>query len=281
MKSMTGYGTASGKVGRGRLFVEIKTVNHRYCEVFPKLPPKMTSVELKIRDLLQKVLVRGKVDCFVREIEPVFGASELRVNANLAIQYQKTLTTLQRALKSRGERRDLLDLVGMDRFIQVREQEGDYAKFWRQIAVVVKKALDQAEKMRVREGGHLFRDQRKRVSQLERELCAIAKRSDKNSTVRKSKAADQHVNGNSEMARMVDKMDITEELTRLQSHVKQYAGLLAQKGEVGRKLDFLIQEMHREVNTIGAKGCDAAISAHIVEAKSLLENLREQVQNIL
>lgn len=280
MKSMTGYGTANGKVGRGLVFIEIKTVNHRYCDVSPRVPPRMTSVELKLRDLLQKRLVRGKVECYLKEVEPIFGDSQLVVNTALAKKYQSTLEKLKKALKTKGHQ-DLLDLVGLDRFIQVKEGEGDYAKTWSQISQVTEKALAQVERMRSREGGELLADQRRRINQLTKELAVIERRSNKNTIVRKSAAAEQHANGNSEASRSTDKMDITEELIRLKSHVKQYAGLLGKKEEIGRKLDFLIQEMHREVNTIGAKASDASISSHIVESKSLLENLREQVQNIL
>jgi len=276
---MTGYGTATGKVGRGRFYVEIKTVNHRYCEVAFKIPSRMGSLESPLRESLQSHLKRGRVEFFLKELEPIFGATGLILNVELAKQYQKALKRLQKTLKISGEL-DTISLLGMDHFVQARERAGSYVSHFREIQKLVYKALEQVKKMRYKEGGHLLKDQKKRLKSFSGFLSKIEVRGHANIKKHLNQSKGQQVNGN-ESNSILDKIDISEELTRLKSHTKQYAELMNSKGLVGRKLDFLIQEMHREINTIGAKAADAKISRYIVESKSLLENLREQVQNIL
>lgn len=276
MHSMTGYGTATGRVGRGVLYVEIKTVNHRYCEVALKLPPRMGPLEGALRDYLQGRFERGRIECYVREVEPVFGKAELNLDLELARSYQKALGQLRKALKIQGPA-DPLQVVGLDHFVRTRETSGDYLKVWSAIHRLAEKAVRNAQTMRLKEGGHLLRDQCRRLKQLAYYLARMEKRAEAN---RKNYCKNHAPNG-TEGNQVLDKMDLAEELTRLQSHTKQYRQLLNSPMPVGRKLDFLIQEMHREVNTVGAKAADAKISRDVVETKSLLENLREQVQNIL
>jgi len=280
MKSMTGYGVATGRVGRGRLYVELKTINHRYCDVSLRIPPRMSALEGRLREKLQNVLKRGKVELFFREVEPIFGGAELVINVDLAKQYQKALKRLQRSLQVTSQA-DLLSLVGMNPFIQSKEKEGNYTSYWSSIRNLMSKVIDQVEKMRRREGAHLLKDQKKRLKELQSHLRQIGVRSHKNSKRRRATYVVSPGNGNGGNQILTDKMDITEELIRLKSHADQYGGLLNAKGPAGRKLDFLIQEMHREINTVGAKGADARISRSVVDCKALLENLREQVQNIV
>lgn len=273
MHSMTGYGVARGQVGRGFVFVEIKTFNHRYCEISFKIPPRMGALERELREILQKELERGKVEIFLREVVPIFGEAELVLNVSLARQYQKAFFDLQKALKIK-EKLNPLALTPFNQLIQPKDKEGNYSLYQRQIQTLVRKALSQTKKMRTREGNFLLKDQKKRLKSFAHCLRQIDRLSGKNAEKNKAEEiVDGNGNGN--------KSDITEEITRLKSHSEQYQQIIKSKEPMGRKLDFLIQEMHREMNTIGAKACDAEISKNIVESKSLLENLREQVQNIL
>jgi len=287
MKSMTGYGTAEGKVGRGRLFVEVKTVNHRFCEISVKQPPKMGVLESYITKHLKNRYIRGHVDVFVKEKSPLFGDTELTVDTVLARKYQSCLDKLKHELKLKTSD-EFLHYVGLDHFVMVKEKEGDYSSFWNQIKTLLIKACDHVDKMRGQEGLHIQKDQKKRVTHIERLIAQIKKRS-VGALDRHRHRVRQIVSGGGQMdeqrletevAYLGGRQDITEELIRLESHIKQYEGLLNDNGAVGRKLDFLLQEINREVNTIGSKAADAVISRIVVDCKTELERLREQVQNV-
>lgn len=280
MQSMTGYGTATGNVGEGRLYLELKTINHRYCDIMLRIPPRMGALEAKLKEMLQRRFDRGKVELFLREVEPIFGGAQLVVNVDLARQYQKSLRQLQASLGV-VSKSDFLSLVGLSPFIQSKEKEGNYLKYWPAIGRLLDKAAVHVDKMRAAEGAHLLKDQKSRLKNMEKLLHHIEACAKENAKQRRANLTAGAVNGNLETGLPADRMDITEELIRMKSHTRQYGALLAARDPVGRKLDFLIQEMHREVNTIGAKAADAEISSAVVEVKALLENLREQVQNIV
>ncbi len=290
MKSMTGFGTAEGKVGKGRLFVEIKSVNHRFSEFSIKIPSRMGVLEARIRKVLTPLYRRGKVDVFFREKESLFGGTTISIDKELAQRYRTMLRSLKRELKLKEEP-SFLGTVGLDRILRVEEREGSYERLWGQIATLLKRAATSANKMRVQEGAHIKRDQKQRLDHIRRVTRAIRKQSDhaldahlkrlrkKASGMGGAKeAGEQRLQ--MEVSYLSGRQDIAEELVRLESHAKQYAKLIDQKEPVGRKLDFLLQEMNREINTIGSKGSDAKISQLVVDAKSELERLREQIQNV-
>jgi len=274
VKSMTGYGSATGRIKKGRLFCEIKTINHRYCEISLRIPNRMSALESKIRDHLKGRVERGKIDIFMKELDPVWGGTTLMADVPLARQYQRVLGVLQKSLHLNTSA-NLLELIGAGTFIHSQEVEGNYEKIWSDVRRLFDQALKQVETMRRREGAHLLADQKMRVKLLKKILAEVEKLS-KNNWTRKQ----QNFTATSEAPLLENKSDITEELTRLVSHLQQYDGLLKTPEAIGRKLDFFIQEMHREINTIGAKACDAVISGHIVSCKAELEKLREQVQNV-
>lgn len=280
MKSMTGYGALTGKVGRGKLHVEVKTVNHRYCECALRIPPRMGALEARLREFLQTRFQRGKIDVFLKEVEPIFGGVELVLDVDLARLYQRSLKKLRKSLQLSASP-DLLSITGIDPFIRTREREGNYLKLWRPIEALLQKAVAQVDRMRAREGAHLLKDQRRRLQAFGSFLASVSSLSEKNARERLTQRAENFSNGMGTVPLTADKMDISEELTRLSSHIAQYRELLGSREPSGRKLDFLIQEMHREINTVGAKAADAGIAKAIVEMKALLESLREQVQNIV
>jgi len=289
MESMTGYGTAEGRVGKGRLFVEVKSVNHRFNEIYVKIPSRMSALESHIRKKLSARFPRGKVDVFFKEKEPLFGDVSISLDTELAKQYQRMLGKMERSLgiKAKG---NFLEIVGLERILRVQEREGSYERLWQRIAKLVDAAAAQVKSMRAKEGAHIANDQRARLNKLKRLIQQIRRQSDSAlgkhlSRLRRKVASSSGAQVDeqrlqAEVAYLGGRQDIAEELLRLESHIKQYSGLMKGKDPIGRKLDFLLQEMHREINTIGSKGSDAKISQKVVDCKSELERLREQIQNV-
>ncbi|MFH0799789.1 MAG: YicC/YloC family endoribonuclease [Pseudomonadota bacterium] len=291
MRSMTGYGTAEGRVEKGLLFVEIKSINHRFSEFNVKIPGRMSILEPLIRSYLQPLFQRGKVDIFFKEKEPLFGGVTISIDTELARKYHRTIEKLRRELKIKVEG-DFLQTVGLDRLIKVEEHEGSYDRLWGQIGALLKKAVAHVIKMQMKEGEHLGRDQAQRLTNVNLLVKNIRSQSARVMGQNFDRVRRKAMKGNQEgevdeqrlqmeVAFLGGRQDIAEETTRLESHVKQYAGLLRLKKEpIGRKLDFILQEMNREINTIGSKAADAHISRMVVDCKAELERLKEQVQNV-
>jgi uncharacterized protein (TIGR00255 family) len=286
---MTGYGTAEGPVGKGRLFIEVKSVNHRFCDINTKFPPKMGALDPLIRRYVQARFARGKIDIFVKEKEQLFGGMKLTIDVNLAKQHQRAFKQLARSLGMPADA-DMLRYTGVDRFISIEERQGSYEKMWRQVEKLLKHAVDRVVVMQRREGKNLLRDQKntidtfaKMVSRMHRETTRLIAKNEER--VRQRLAGQQTgIEGEQrvqmEVALLGSRQDIAEELTRLESHIDQYRKLIAKNEPIGRTLDFLLQEMNREINTIGSKAADAVISKQVVQGKALIERLREQVQNV-
>ena len=289
MRSMTGYGTGEGEVGKGRLFLEVKSVNHRFCDINTKLAPKMGALDSLIRRYIQARFARGKIDIFVKEKEQLFGGLKLAIDVELAKQHQRAFKKLARSLGMSDEV-DMLKYTGVDRFISVEERQGSYEKMWRQIEKLLKSAVDRVIAMQRREGRHLLRDQKRTIDhfsrivvRMHRETTRLIQKNEKR--IRKRLAGQNTgIEGEQrvqmEVSLLGSRQDIAEELTRLESHIGQYRSLLAKNEPIGRTLDFLLQEMNREINTIGSKAADATISKQVVQGKAMIERLREQVQNV-
>lgn len=265
---MTGYGAAEAKVGKGKVYVEIRSVNHRYCDLQLKMPPKMGVLDPKVRKLLQGCIDRGKVDFFLKERISIEPSVHLAINEPLVHQYQVVLRKLSRLLGQKLPS-DLLSVVDIKDLLLVQEGETSYEPLWPQIKRIVDQAVAKLDKMRDAEGRFLFHDQVKRVGRITQLVRQIQKLAFKDETRLQN-----------DISPLADRVDVAEEITRLQSHLSQYRGVLGQKGPIGRQLDFLLQEMNREINTIGSKALNVSISKLVVEAKSELEKLREQAQNI-
>lgn len=291
MRSMTGFGTAEGAVGKGRLFVELKSINHRFSEYNIKIPGRMSSLESRIRSYLQPRFQRGKVDVFFREKEPLFGGVTITIDTDLAHKYHRAIEKIRKELKLKGDG-DFLQAVGLDRLLRVEEQEGSYERLWKNIEELLARATKRVIAMQNKEGSHIRQDQIKRLKRVGDLVKRIRSQSARvmgqhfDRVRRKVAASGQDGGGvdeqrlQMEVAFLGGRQDIAEELTRLESHVKQYSDLITSQEPMGRKLDFLLQEMNREVNTIGSKAADAHISQLVVDCKAELERLKEQVQNI-
>lgn len=291
MKSMTGYGSAECVVGNGRIFLEFKSINHRYCDIFLKIPPRMTSLDPLLRKLIQENVERGKIELFLKEKRDIVQTKALSVDVDLARGYQKCINKLKRELRLSEEKVGFFDVVDLEKLVSLEDAEVDYSKYWPQIKKLVTIALGKLDRMKQKEGEFIKKDQKKRLGTLETLLKQIdnkAVSSISRYQMRMKKKLKGAINStvvpqekiDAELVHLADKLDVTEELIRLKSHFSQYRQILNSSGSIGRRLDFLLQEMNREINTIGSKASDAAISSNVVNAKAELEKLREQIQNV-
>lgn len=288
--SMTGYGKAEAMVPGGRLQVEIRSVNHRYGEISVKMPRPLLAHEHEVRKRISERLKRGKIDVFV-QFEPAPGElGKPQVNIALAKSYYDAFQNLKQAL---GIAEPVsLGLVVSQRDVLVAES-GDslLESLGDALLRVVGEAVTAIDGMRCREGEALHDDLEGRLGRLAELIILVEARVPESVAVQAERLKERvaQLLGDSaldearlaqEVALLADRGDVTEELVRFNSHLSQVREAFTQKDPVGRKLDFLMQELNREVNTIGSKANDSEIAALVVEMKSELEKIREQVQNI-
>lgn len=289
IKSMTGYGKGEANGPAGRCVVEIRTVNHRYGEVTVKLPRSFLAYEHDLRKAAGSRIKRGKADLFVQWEEAAGAAQVPPVNLAAARGYQAAFLELARELRLSPEI-PLSLIVGQRNVLQeaAGEEQPDLLP---QVLQAVQAALDAHDTMRLREGEALERDLRERRQGLAELVVQVTERAPlvvEEYQVKLQQRLVKLLNDTEldpqrlaqEVALMADRCDVTEELVRLQSHFVQFDEALALTEPVGRKLDFLMQELNREVNTIGSKANDATVTALVVQLKAELERMREQVQNI-
>ncbi len=289
IKSMTGYGVGRAKEEDGECLVEIKSLNNKYCDVNIKNNFQSLEIEQKMEKLIKDRVSRGKVNILVK-VEN-YGLTEERIilNEDIADSCYKNLKTLKEKYK-------LKDEIGIDSMLKFKDiftivKEEESAKIWPLVEKATNLALDSLLKMREREGKVLVADIRKRVKKIQKLIDKIEKYSKsspldyKDKFLSKIKNLTDGLNVDEgrielEAAIFAEKTDITEEITRLKSHLIQFDDLLNSEESVGRKMDFLTQEINREVNTIGSKTNDIKVTSLVVLVKSELEKVREQARNI-
>jgi uncharacterized protein (TIGR00255 family) len=290
LKSMTGYGKAEATSETGRITVEIRSVNHRYGEIYVKLPRLLMPFENEVRKCVAGRLKRGKIEVFI-QMEGVAGAGALpEVDLQLAKSYYDAFVKMKEAL---GLHEPVtLSLIAAQKSVLILgESEETTEAFQGKLFAAVRSAVDNLDAMRLREGVALIEDLAARRESLTDTIAKVAQRSPlvvAESAKRLKErieqlAADSGVDEGrmaQEVAFIADRCDITEELVRFDSHLQQFDETLLMAEPVGRKLDFILQELNREVNTIGSKANDAAIASCVVQLKAELEKIREQVQNI-
>lgn len=294
--SMTGYGRSALQHGGHKVVFEVKSVNHRYCEVVLRLPREWTCFEDALRRTVQQYVKRGRVDVFVTKEEGDDHAPHALLNEHAVKMYLKAAQDLSQLYGLDGELtvKDLLSLpdVWISPEHGASPGEPDVDEWGPVLEKGLRAALEGLAAMRSMEGKHLAADVEQRLSKLQAlhaEMLQLAptvvedyrnklkqRLSDLNDG---SFAFDEHKFG-MEIAIFADRSNIDEELIRLQSHFEQCKGLLRADEPVGRKLDFLIQEMNREVNTIGSKANHLTLVNRVVEMKAELEKIREQLANI-
>ena len=290
IRSMTGFGRGAAEHGLRSWTVELRSVNNRFLDVKLKLPKSYLSLEDKVRKLVGEYHLRGRVDLAVTVTGDFSDLLNLRVNTELAKSYQNALGELADSLNidsplSASQLAAYPDVL-------IREQsEEDMEAIWPHVEAAVKEALQNCSVMRQDEGNALAGDLTMRldsfsarVAEIEQAVPEILSLREKNLKERLDKLLDgvelDPLRLAQEVAILADKTDVTEEIVRLQSHIQQFRTFLSEDKGVGRKLDFLIQEFLREVNTIASKINNAETAHLTVELKSELEKMREQVQNI-
>lgn len=290
LKSMTGFGRAEGETNLGRVSVESRSVNHRYCDISIKLPKRLVPFEARMKEIIRSQVSRGRIDVSLRLDSTGEDKIQFTVDLHLASQYYKALQSLKEALGLKDDI-TLQLLAGAKDLIQAKEESGDIEPYWLEIVPILKQTLQNMDSMKRQEGESLTQDLRQRLEQIARQLETIKQqfpshlKAYQNQLRERLQALLEGADVDSfrfqqEVAFLAERTDITEEIVRAESHIAQFAALLEGKEAVGRKMDFLLQEIHREVNTISAKANDAEISQRIVEIKSELEKIREQAQNI-
>ncbi len=290
IRSMTGFGRREGAVSGGTLVVEVRSVNHRYSEIVLRLPKSISRLEEDLKKLVQQRCRRGRVDVSVLLTGGREGEKTLQLDRSLARQYHRLLLRLQRDLRLKGAV-DVGLLAGFRDILSVSEQPAEDPRVKRTVVRLLKGALSDHETMRGREGAALARDIQAHVRALRQAAGAVSARAPaliQAHFERMQKRVEKLLGGalpdanrlNQELAVYADRSDISEELARLDSHLTQFEGGLKSREPVGKTLDFLLQEMGREVNTIGSKANDADLVMHVVRMKGELEKIREQVQNV-
>ena len=290
MNSMTGYGRGEAARGGAKFTVEISTVNRKQAELSLYLPRELDALESRARDEINAKVSRGRIAARVQWTAKSGDRAQVEIDRNLAKEYAKEYRKLATDLKLGGEV-SLDTILRAPGVLQTSEEELDVESLWTPLRTAVRAALKELLAMRAREGANLKKDLQKRIDALQKSVKAVKRQAPK--TVRRHREALQDRLNQSgldlklddervlkEVALFADRIDIAEELTRLESHFGQFADYAKSKGPVGRTLDFLSQEMNREVNTIGSKANDPVISRVVVAMKSELEKFREQVQNV-
>jgi len=287
---MTGFGRGESNENGREFIVEIKTVNHRFTDIFVKIPRQICFLEEKVRNLVSQYISRGKVDVYITYNNTAEDSKYVVFDEGLAKAYIESLNKM----KEMFSLKDDITLSLITRFpdiFRVEQTEQDEEELWRLLKVALENALDALIAMRTSEGEGLSRDLLEKASYIESLLKNITNKAPEVVKEYKFKLESRikdlleqpvidEARLATEVAIFADRCSIDEEIVRLGSHINQLRETLKLEQPVGRKLDFLIQEMNREINTIGSKANDLTITKNVVEIKSEIEKLREQIQNI-
>jgi len=291
MRSMTGYGRSEVKEAAGMFAIELRSVNNRYLDVQVKVPRGLAALEPRVRKAVQDAFSRGRFDVYITRSGADAGSVRFTVDGDRAEQYIGALRELKTRFALPGEI-DLALLTALPDIISREEVTEDAERVWTALAGALAQAMTGLRTMREQEGETLASDIAGRLTAIEERINAISARvpgTVEQARKRMIDALERILKEQPDPARvaqeiaiLAERTDVTEEITRLASHGGQFLALMQGTGRepVGRKLDFLIQEMGREVNTIASKALDAEISLQVVTIKAELEKIREQVQNI-
>ena len=289
IKSMTGYGRAKLSKDDREYQIEIKSVNHRYLDISVRIPKQLSYLEETIKKEIAKKVKRGKIDVFVTFENNSLEGKEIKINTELAKAYIDELKKL-------AEKENILSDIQVTEIskypdvLNIQSSQDD-EKITEEVLETITIATDNSVQMRETEGNKISEDLLKRLNIINKKVEEIAKLSTglieeyvvkleerineilKNQEIDKTRLAQ-------EVVIYADKCSIEEEVTRLNSHISQFKNLLNSNEAIGKKLDFIIQEMNRETNTIGSKANNLEITNGVIDIKTEIENIREQVQNI-
>ena len=289
--SMTGFGRAECQDGDYSYKAEIRSVNNRFIEINTRIPKAFLDMELSLKKLIKSHCARGSINITITLANSNDGSGEWDVKPNLplAIQYVKALKEIQTSLGLEGQVH-IDSVVGLRDVFKIEPVSIDSAKE-SLLLNIAESALTSLQKMREEEGAHLQKDLAERIDSIEKHAAQIEKRQPaviqeyKNRLKEKIKLLNDGIEVDEprlaqETAILADRCDITEEITRLSSHLIQFRKLFDSTEPIGRKLEFITQEINREVNTMGSKSSDTEMANLVIEIKSTLEKIREQLANI-
>lgn len=290
VKSMTGFGRCEVSEGSRKITVEMKSVNHRYLDVNMKMPKKLNFFETSIRGLLKSYVQRGKVDLFITYEDTAETNFSLKYNGELAAEYLKYL----RQMSEQFGLEDDIRVSALSRYPEVfsmEEVQVDEEELWKLLEKALQGACEQFVETRVKEGENLKRDLLEKLDEMLQHVAYIAVRSPEIVGEYRKKLEDkvhelledvqiEESRLATEVTIFADKICVDEEVVRLRSHIEHTKATLEEGGAVGRKLDFIAQEMNREANTILSKANDLQVSNTAIDLKTEIEKVREQIQNI-
>ncbi|RKD24136.1 YicC family protein [Ammoniphilus oxalaticus] len=292
IKSMTGYGQAVVETDEARLMVEMRSVNHRFLDISARMPRDWTAMEELVKKQVGRYVKRGKVDLFVSFETTVSRGNQVSVDWTLADEYARVHQLFVERYQLAECQLTALEMMNLPEVISVEESKDEAELVQKMLIEAVDYACQSFLHMRQSEGNYLREELTKRIRLVMRFVDNIKERGPlvaASYQERLGRRMEELLAGRweadegkilTEVASFAERADVDEEITRLHSHCKQFLSALEATDSVGRKLDFLVQEMNREVNTIGSKAHDLQISQKVVELKAELEKMREQVQNI-
>jgi len=288
---MTGYGRVESQNQGMTYVVEVRSVNHRFCDVSVQMPKYLRPLELTVKQKVQEKFERGRFDVSISVIrDGEISDKELSVDYALAKSYISLLESIKKELGLSGEI-DLSMLLQLRDVLKLQEKEEPPEDVLPALLETLDSALQSLQAMRAADGSAIYNDLSERISAIRASADEIKSRQDRivnENRQRLRKKIDQLLEGQNidpqrleqEVVLLAEKCDISEEMTRLESHITEFGKFMDSDGAVGRKLDFLLQEMNREANTAASKAMDVAVSHAVVNIKSELEKIRQQVQNI-
>lgn len=289
IKSMTGFGRGKYENDSREYIVEIKSVNHKYSDVTIKMPRSITYLEENIKKEICKIITRGKVDVYVSFVNNSNIGREVKINSELASMY---ISELRKICNETGIENNInvMDIAKMPDVLTIQNDENEEL-IWSELQVALAEAIQGFISMRQTEGEKISKDLLNRVniiSENVNKICEFSTRLVEDYVVKLTNRVKEYLSTDvvdenrlaQEVVIYADKCSVEEEITRLKSHINQFTEMLSTDGAIGKKIDFLLQEMNRETNTIGSKANCLDITNLVVEVKTELENIREQVQNI-
>lgn len=290
IQSMTGFGRGTIEKQGREMMAEIKTLNHRYLDIYIKLPRCISFLEDGIRKIVQQHLIRGRVELTIGYLNKQKDAVSIKVNEPLLTAYISSFEKLDREFNIKNDI-TISSLIGISDLFIVDEIQEDEICLKSMAKDLIEETLYAVKQMRAQEGERLKQDLLERIKKIELMLNQIEERApyvvyeyqqklgERLQELLQSSDLDEN-RFNMEVATFADRSNITEEIVRLKSHLGQFVDTMDTEGSIGRKLDFLVQEMNREANTISSKANDVTIVKLVVDMKSEIEKIREQVQNI-
>ncbi len=292
IKSMTGFGKSAANSKHGRFIVEMRTVNHRFFDLSSRIPSSLSFLEDKVKQYVHKYVKRGKVNFALTHKRGEKDDSAIKLDEQVIARYYKMLKKIKKDFLLKDDIK-LSHLFSFPDVIVHEQLEYDVNLIWPVLEKVVRTALIDCNKMRKREGKAIYKDLKKRIGKVSQSLDKIAKVIPGILSEYKSKLdlrlkeilkrRDYRIDNSrleTELAIMARQSDVSEELTRARSHIVSLKNTILSTKEAGRRLDFILQELQREINTLGSKAAGVKISRIVVDVKSEIEKMREQVQNV-